>query len=284
MDDITTDNGSAIFDAALTNGVKKMQHRFGYKEDGIVGTKLIDEINYPVQKRIEQIMVNMERSRWLPEKIGKNYFVINIPEFKLHIYENDTLAWSMKVVVGKSQHQTVVFNGELKYIVFSPYWNVPSSILHNEILPAMRRNRYYLARHHMEWNGGSVRQRPGPDNALGLVKFLFPNSHNIYMHDTPTKSLFNEDKRAFSHGCIRLAEARKLALYLLKDDPEWDDIKIDSAMNSGVEQFVTLKNRTPVYITYFTAWVNEAGELCFRNDIYQRDSRLAAILLEKPAL
>jgi murein L,D-transpeptidase YcbB/YkuD len=136
----------------------------------------------------------------------------------------------------------------------------------------------------MEWNGGSVRQKPGPNNSLGLVKFLFPNSHSIYLHDSPAKSLFNEDKRAFSHGCIRLAEPKKLAKYLLRNDPNWDEAKITTAMNKKVEQYVTLKNTIPVFIAYFTAWVDRQGKLNFRNDVYKRDSRLAKLILENPEL
>ena len=133
----------------------------------------------------------------------------------------------------------------------------------------------------MEWHGNTVRQKPGPWNSLGKVKFLFPNSHSIYLHDTPSKSLFNEEKRAFSHGCIRVAEPKKLASYLLRDDPNWDDQKIDVAMNRGKEQYVTLKENMPVFIAYFTAWVDRAGLLNFRDDIYSRDKRLAELVMQK---
>ena len=261
-----------------------MQRQFGYKENSIITSALIAELNKPVEQRIEQIIVNMERCRWVPVQLSTDYLLINIPEYKVHIYENDSLAWSMKIVVGKNKNRTAVFNGELKYIVFSPYWNVPTSILQKEILPAIKRNSNYLNAMHMEWNGQSVRQLPGPWNALGLVKFLFPNSHSIYLHDTPSKYLFNEDKRAFSHGCIRVAEAKRLAQYLLRKDSDWDENKITEAMNKGVERYVTLKKTIPVFIAYFTAWVDENGKLQFRNDIYNRDSKLAKMILEKPLL
>jgi murein L,D-transpeptidase YcbB/YkuD len=208
------------------------------------------------------------------------YLAVNIPEFKLHAYQDDSLLWSMNVVVGKSVHKTVVFSGDLKYVVFSPYWNVPPGILKNEILPGIRRNKNYLDVHHMEWNNGNVRQKPGPWNSLGQVKFLFPNSHSIYLHDTPSKSLFNEEKRAFSHGCIRVAEPKKLATYLLRDDLNWSEQKIEAAMNRGKEQYVTLKENMPVFIAYFTAWVDRKGLLNFRDDIYSRDTRLAELVLE----
>jgi murein L,D-transpeptidase YcbB/YkuD len=223
-------------------------------------------------------MVNLERSRWLPDHIGGEYIAVNIPEFKLHVFRNDSVLWTMNVVVGKAANKTVIFSGDLKYVVFSPYWNVPASILKKEVLPGIQRNKNYLASHHMEWNGNSVRQKPGPWNSLGQVKFLFPNSYSIYLHDTPSKSLFNEDQRAFSHGCIRVAEPRKLAMYLLKNDPAWDEKKIGDAMNSGREKTVTLMQSIPVFIGYLTAWVSPQGQLNFRNDIYGRDSRLAKML------
>lgn len=280
--DLAENNNSMVFDAGLESGVKAFQYRHGLTTDGVIGPAMIAEMNVPVQDRIRTIIVNMERSRWVPVRLTNNYLVVNIPEFRLHVFENDTPAWSMKVVVGKPAHKTAIFNGEIKYVVFSPYWNVPTSILNNEIKPAIRRNKNYLARHNMEWNGNSVRQKPGPDNALGLVKFLFPNSHSIYLHDTPSKSLFGESTRAFSHGCIRLAEAQKLAEYLLRNDPDWTNEKIDTAMHAGVEKYVTLKEPIPVFIAYFTAWVDKNGNLNLRKDVYGRDSRIAEMILEVP--
>jgi murein L,D-transpeptidase YcbB/YkuD len=268
----------------LETAVKDYKKRMGMKEDGVISQSLINNMNIPIEKRIEQIIVNMERCRWVPVETGGNFILINIPDFKLHLFENDSLLWSMKIVVGKNQNQTAIFSGTLTYIVFSPYWNVPQSIMKKEILPAMNKNSNYLNNHNMEWYSGGIRQKPGPDNALGLVKFLFPNSHSIYMHDTPSKSLFNEDKRAFSHGCIRIAEPKKLAIYLLKDDKEWDENSITAAMNSGTEKFVTLKKKLPVIITYFTSWVDHNGKINFRSDIYQKDQRLAKMILDKPVL
>jgi len=282
--DLPTNNGSGIFDTTLLRGVKNFERRLGYREDGIVNNALITQMNYPIEKRIEQIIVNMERSRWIPIQLTNNYLVVNIPEYKLHVYENDTIAFDMNVVVGKDQHKTVIFNGDMKYIVFSPYWNIPSSILKNETLPAIKRNPNYLTSHNMEWNGGNVRQKPGPNNSLGLVKFLFPNTHSIYLHDSPAKSLFKEDQRAFSHGCIRVAEPKKLAQYLLRNDPKWTAEKITEAMNSKKEQYVTLKDTVPVFICYFTAWVDRQGKINFRNDVYNRDSRLDKMILENPGL
>jgi len=284
LGDLAENNASSLYDSMLEEGVKNVEKRLGFKQDGIADADLLKELNYPVEKRIEEILVNMERSRWVPNELQSDFLLVNIPEFKLHVYEADSLAFSMNVVVGKEQHKTVVFNGDMKYIVFSPYWNIPPGIMKNETLPAVRRNRNYLARHNMEWHNGSIRQKPGPNNSLGLVKFLFPNSHNIYLHDTPAKSLFNESTRAFSHGCIRVAEPTRLADYLLRNDTSWTQEKIVAAMNKGVEKYVTLKKPVPVFIAYFTAWVDKSGKLNFRKDIYDRNGRLAKMIFEKPAI
>lgn len=173
--------------------------------------------------------------------------------------------------------QTVIFGGNLQYVVFSPYWYVPQSIVKKEVLPAMKKDPGYLAKHRMEWNGGNVRQKPGADNSLGLVKFIFPNANNIYLHDTPSKPLFKEEVRAFSHGCIRVEKPKELAQKLL---PNWNPANINKAMRSGKEQWITLKTKVPVYIGYFTAYVDSAGQLNFREDIYQRDERLLEMLMQ----
>lgn len=281
LGDLPENSGNNNFDDGLVAAVKSFQNRFGLKETGQVKKAELDEMNVSITDRIQQILVNMERSRWVTKDAAKDYLIVNIPEYKLHVIENDSLAWDMNVVVGKNQSRTVIFNGDIKYVVFAPYWNVPSSIIKNEILPGIKRNPNYLANHNMEWNGGNVRQKPGKNNSLGLVKFLFPNSHSIYLHDSPAKSLFSETNRAFSHGCIRLAEPKKLATYLLRNDSSWNSGKIDSAMNAGKEKYVTLKKTLPVFIVYFTAWVStETGKLNFRKDIYQRDGRLLEMLLK----
>ena len=202
---------------------------------------------------------------------------MNIPQFELQVFEGKKKAFSMNVVVGKEGHNTMMFKGDLNQIVFSPYWNVTPDIVREEIMPAMAKNPDYLASHNMEItsNGGGIpviRQLPGEENSLGKVKFLFPNSFNIYFHDTPAKSLFSKDKRAFSHGCIRLSEPTKLAEYLLRSKSEWSSDKIAEAMNSGTETYVSLKNPVPVIITYYTAWVDDNGLLNFRDDIYKHDA------------
>jgi murein L,D-transpeptidase YcbB/YkuD len=218
--------------------------------------------------------------RWLAVDQKGRLIVVNIPEFKLHVTDNGKKVFDMVVVVGKEGHNTMMFNGDLNQVVFSPHWNVPSSIVRNEILPAIERNPNYLSSQNMEVvsNDGElpvIRQKPGGGNALGKVKFLFPNSFNIYFHDTPSKSLFEKDKRAYSHGCIRLKEPEKMAQYILQDQSEWTHEKINAAMNAGTEKFVKVKDPIPVVITYYTAWTDESGKLHFREDIYEHDSKLA---------
>ena len=273
--DLTIRDTTAFFTDSLGTAIKRYQHRYGLTEDGIAGASLFKEMNRPINDRIRQILINMERIRWVPAQPSTDYLLVNIPEFRLHVYDKGDYKWSMNVVVGAVAHNTVIFNGNLKYVVFSPYWNVPPSIVKKEIVPGMKRNKNYLANHNMEWNGGAVRQKPGPGNSLGLVKFLFPNSYNIYLHDTPSKSLFGESTRAFSHGCIRLAEPKRLAEFLLRNDPAWNEASITRAMNSGKEKYVPLKQTIPVFIGYFTAWVDRDGKLNFRDDIYGHDKEMA---------
>ena len=268
-----------VFNDTLENAVKIFQQQLGYTPTGVVTTQLIKDMNVPVKQRIEQLLLNMERMRWLPTEPSGQLIVVNIPEFILHVYEGKQKAFDMNVVVGKEGHNTVSFIGDLSTIVFSPYWNVPPSIVKKEILPKMESDPGYLASQNMEQVGvedglPKIRQLPGDTNSLGRLKFLFPNSFNIYFHDTPAKSLFNNDKRAYSHGCIRLAEPEKMAEYLLRNNPEWTPDKISDAMNQDHEQYVKLKKPVPVIITYYTAWVDESGLLNFRDDIYDHDKEI----------
>ncbi|MET3114915.1 murein L,D-transpeptidase YcbB/YkuD [Pedobacter sp. CG_S7] len=284
LNDYKGDTLSTVFSDELLDAVELFQGRHGLEIDGVFAKKTLEQLNVPLENRIKQILVNMERSRWLPINLDRKYLAVNIPEFKLHVYNGESLLWSCKVVVGKTVHQTTVFYGEIKYVVFSPYWNVPNGILRKEIIPAMRKDQNYLAKHDMEITGYRdglpiIRQKPGPENSLGLVKFLFPNSYNIYLHDTPSKSLFGESTRAFSHGCIRVNEPVKLANFLLKNQTEWDANRIDSAMHAGVESTVTLKEKVPVYIAYLTAFTDRNHQLNFRNDIYDLDKRLADMII-----
>ncbi len=270
-----------VYDSSLADGIKNFQVRLGYAPTGTLTDGQIKDLNVPVADRIKQLLLNMGRMQWIINEPSGPMIVVNIPEFILHVKDGKTRIFDMNVVVGKEGHNTMMFTGDLNQVVFSPYWNVPPSIVKKEILPAMESNPNYLATHNMEINGNdgglpSIRQLPGEGNSLGKVKFLFPNSFNIYFHDTPAKSLFGKDKRAYSHGCIRLSDPAKMANYLLEGDPSWTPGKIDEAMNSGDEQYVKLKKPVPVLITYYTAWVDDNGLLHFADDIYGHDKNVMA--------
>lgn len=272
---------SGTFNEPLENAVKTFQQQHGYTSDGVITPALAAEMNVPVLARIQQLLINMERMRWMPDQPAGKLILVNIPEFMLHAAEGNNKAFDMEVVVGKEGHSTTMFSGKLNQIVFSPNWNIPASIVRKEILPAIDRNKNYLQQNNMEVTGERnglpvIRQLPGRKNALGKVKFLFPNSFNIYFHDTPAKGLFNKDNRAYSHGCIRLADPVKMASWLLEDNTRWTAEKIDSAMNLTKEKYVKLEHPVPVLITYYTAWVDEKDMLQFRKDIYGHDSKLAA--------
>lgn len=275
MGDYTLPDTTALFTDSLKVAVQRFQQRYGLAADGIIGGNTFKALNEPIEKRIRQILINMERLRWVPAQPPGDFILVNIPQFRLVVFEQGKPAFSMNIVVGKEQHATVVFTGTIRQVVFSPYWNIPPGIMKNEVLPAIRRDPNYVARHNMEWHGNILRQRPGPDNPLGLVKFLFPNSYNIYLHDSPAKSLFDQQKRTFSHGCIRVAEAEKLANWVLRKQPEWTPARIRAAMDRHQEQFVNVKDPIPVFIGYFTAYVDATGQLNFRDDIYGHDQKLA---------
>ncbi|MBK6624043.1 MAG: L,D-transpeptidase family protein [Chitinophagaceae bacterium] len=279
--DFKSADTSYIYDSTLANAVKEFRLRVGLKPANYIDRYVVHEMNVPVSKRIEQIIVNMERCRWIPISLGENYIVVNIPDYKLFVYEDGKLNFSIDVVVGQDATKTVIFNDTLRTIAFSPYWNVPYSIYKNEM--EGRLSETYLKRNNMEIVGnGRVRQLPGPNNSLGLVKFLFPNSYNIYFHDTPAKDKFNYTNRAFSHGCIRLKEPKKLAMYLLRNELSYTEKVIDSLMHLTKEVQVKLKQPEPVYIGYLTAFVNsETGELNFRKDIYNRDEEILKRLIKK---
>lgn len=282
-DTLTNNN---IFDTSMVLAIKKFQERHGIDVDGVIGNKVITDLNIPLKKRIEQLLINMERARWMPPQQDSTFVLVNIPEFRLRVFEQGKIALQMNVIVGSSANNTVIFNGNLQYVVFSPYWNVPESIVRNEILPAIRRNPGYIAKHNMEitqYIGGlpQIRQKPGANNALGRVKFLFPNNFSIYLHDTPNRNLFTQTNRGLSHGCIRIAEPKKFAEFLLRDQPNYTSAAIDSLMYLEKEKWVTLKKKIPVFLVYFTAWVDQSGELHFRRDIYKHDQKMAEKLFQK---
>jgi murein L,D-transpeptidase YcbB/YkuD len=292
-----------IFDKELETAVKSFQQLHGLKVDGVLSGKTKFEMSINPSERIEQILINMERCKWVPVQLTGDYLVVNIPDFKLFVYHNDSVSWSCNVIVGKSklQNNTVIFNDSIEDIVLSPYWNVPKSILIKETLPEIRKDINYLNNNNLEivTNAGVIvdpssiewkkyltsfpyiiRQRPGKNNALGYVKFLFPNPYDIYLHDTPQKSLFEKSQRAFSHGCIRLEKPYQLARYLLKDNSEWPSEKLDSVMFSGIQTYIKLKTKVPIFIAYFTSWVDRNGKLNFRDDIYHHDAKMKEILME----
>ncbi len=285
--DYTGSDTTNVYDSSLVPAIKTFQERNGYTPDGIIAASTIKELNVPVEETIQKLLINLDRMRWMPNKPSGKLMVVNIPEFVLHVTDGESKVFDMNVVVGKEGNSTTMFTDDLNQVVFSPYWNVPPSIVKEEVVPGMSRNPNYLANQNMEivkQDGDLpvVRQLPGGKNALGKVKFLFPNMFNIYFHDTPSKSLFKKDKRAFSHGCIRLEEPEKMANYLLQDDPNWTPEKINEAMNAGEEKFVKLKTAIPVFITYYTAWVDDQGRLNLREDIYGHDAKLAKKMFNVP--
>jgi len=280
LGDMPQGDTTGKFNDSLKTALKSFQTRMGLSSTGTINKATMQELNYPIEARIKQLLINLERDRWMPGETDSSYIMVNIPEYKLHVYEGGKQQFEMNVIVGKEGTGTVIFTGKLKYIVFSPYWNVPQSIVKKEIVPGMDRDPNYLAEHHMEITGQEnglpvVRQLPGDDNSLGHVKFLFPNSYDIYLHDTPQRDLFTATNRSFSHGCIRVQYPDTLAQYLLRDKPEWTQEKIDSCMHLQDEKWVTLDKPVRVFIGYFTAWVDNDGKLNFRKDIYGHDAKMA---------
>ena len=274
--DLKLNDRTILFSDSLANAVLNFQHRMGLPENGKLDAPTIKELNITVEYRIKQMLINMERLRWVPVEMENDYLLVNIPEFRLHIFENKQQVWMTNVVVGKAATRTSIFKGNVSEVILNPYWNIPASIVRNEILPHMKRDASYLKNHNMEVvSGNQIRQRPGINNALGKMKFIFPNDYRIYLHDTPSKDLFEESKRAFSHGCIRVKDPRKLALYLLKNNSDWNMEKIDNILTTDKSLSIPVLPSVPVYIAYFTAWVDNTGQLNFRNDIYNMDSRIA---------
>ncbi|HLS31904.1 MAG TPA: L,D-transpeptidase family protein [Flavobacteriaceae bacterium] len=278
--EVDKNNESEVYDEELLAGIKKFQTHNGFKEDVLIKAKHITAMNIPVEQHIKTIAVNMERCRWIPPKLSEieKFIFVNIPAYQLEFFKEGKVTLESSVVVGKIMTKTVIFDGEMSYIAFSPYWNLPQSIIKNEVLPGMEKDEDYLKKRNMEWNDGNVRQRPGYQNSLGLVKFMFPNSNAIYLHDTPAKSLFDREDRAMSHGCIRVEKARDLAITILEEDKEWNKKRIDAAMHAGRENIYNLKEKIPVYIGYFTAWVDEEGKVNFYKDVYNRDKKLIELL------
>lgn len=284
--DFTKPDSSTLYDDAIIKAVKNFQSRFGLTQNGIITSATLKEMNVPVTERIKQILINMNRMRWLPQKPAAQLIMVNIPEFKLVVYDGKNKVFDMPVIVGRDGQNTTVFSDRLTTIVFSPFWNVPESIVKKEIIPSLKKDKNYLKKNDMEITGHLhelpvIKQKPGDKNSLGKVKFLFPNNFNIYFHDTPAKNLFNNNVRAFSHGCIRLKDPEKLADYLLINDSVWTPEKIHEAMNGHEEKTVHIKNPVPVFITYYTTWVDQNGQLNFRDDIYGHDKHVSDKMFTK---
>ena len=287
-----------IYDSLLVRQVLAFQAERGIKADGVLGYATLKALNESPAQLMDKIKVNLERMRWIPEHFFRGEAIlVNVPSFDLVYHKGADTLFTTKVIVGTLKHQTPIFTAPLSYLVFSPYWNIPPSIAKNETLPAIRKNANYLQRNNMEvvntagqpltssqvnWNAKPfpylIRQKPGESNALGQVKFMFPNPNNVYLHDTPAKQLFDQDLRAFSHGCIRMAQPRDFAELLLKTSEEWTSEKVGLAMGQDKEKIVNLPYKIPVGIVYFTFWTEANGKPRFFVDIYKRDAEVLELL------
>jgi len=274
LGDLKTDSKSNVYDRELMDAVMKYKVRNGFKPNYILAEEHINEMNIPLEDKLTTLKLNMERCREISAKIAASdeYVLVNVPSYELIYVKNGKVVLTSPVFVGAPLTKTTIFNGEIDRIVFSPYWTVPQSIVQNELRSKMAEDPNYLEEKNMEMVNGQVRQKPGPDNSLGLVKFVFPNPDDIYMHDTPSKTLFDFEKRTFSHGCINVKMAKELAVAMLKDYPEWTQAKIDKAMDGKVENSFKLTKKVPIFITYFTSLVNEKGEVGFFQDVYEKDA------------
>ncbi|SEJ35709.1 Murein L,D-transpeptidase YcbB/YkuD [Cyclobacterium xiamenense] len=294
-----------LYDSILAMGVKNFQRRNGLQADGVIGRGTLEALNQSAEILMNKLAVNMERLRWLPDTTLQEFILVNIAGYSMDfISEQDTLLHS-NAIVGKTYRKTPVFNAAMSYLVFSPTWTIPPTILKNDVLPSVRKNNAYLSQKNMrildhsgreinpdeiKWDDmtGSnfpylIRQDPGPANSLGSVKFMFPNQYDVYIHDTPSRELFYREDRALSSGCIRIQKPFELAQLLLKDRPLWTDERIRSAMQQKNEQVVMLNRKIPVIILYLTIWTDSNGRDNVRKDIYNRDTELLH-LLRQPLL
>jgi murein L,D-transpeptidase YcbB/YkuD len=292
---------------ALTDALKRFQSRHGEKPDGVLGAATFAELTRPLAERVRQIELTMERWRWMPAELVTAPIIVNIPQFRLFAFEStadsEARIRQMDVIVGKAFNstETPVFAGDMTYLIFRPYWEVPYDIALKEIVPSARKDPAVIERRRMQIVSGSgdaatvmpstpenvelvargrlrLRQQPGPDNSLGLVKFMLPNPYNVYLHSTPAQSLFAESRRDFSHGCVRVSDPVALAQYVLRDSPEWTREHIQAAMDGAKPVTVTLKNPIRVFIVYGTALATEQGSVLFFDDIYRHDERLQKAL------
>jgi murein L,D-transpeptidase YcbB/YkuD len=301
---LLSDSVSTINDEELQNQLKAFQDDRGLNTDGVIGKSTLEYLNCLPLKLIGQLKVNMERFRWLPLQVTGKHIIVNIANFQLDLITGADTLISMRAIVGKENRRTPVFSESMTYIVFSPTWTVPRTILQQEVIPELLKGPEYLIKKKMkllrndgtelaysdvDWSKISnsnfpymVRQDPGPGNSLGRVKFMFPNAYNVYIHDTPSKSFFARDARAVSSGCIRVEDPFDLAVLLLSDAPEWSPDKIRNAMQQTKEQTVLLKEPVDVMVVYLTAWTDGKDRIQFRNDVYQNDGRVLQALNQKP--
>jgi murein L,D-transpeptidase YcbB/YkuD len=284
---------SEAYDEALQAAVRRFQGRHGLAADGVLGNTTVEAMNVPVQRRIDQIRVNLERSRWVLHDVKERLVVVNIAGFELFLGDDGQRQWETRVQVGKPFRRTPVFKSEIRYLVFNPTWSVPPTVLAADVLPAVKRNPAYLRTHNMrlvdasgkvvnpaqvKWSAVSdrsfpyrIEQEAGPDNALGRVKFMFPNPHSVYLHDTPKRELFRQSARAFSSGCIRVEDPLRLAELLLDDPGKWSRAQIEKTVASGSTMTVNLSRPVPVLILYWTAETGADGRVDFLPDVYGRD-------------
>lgn len=297
------DSEADLYDADLEQAVRRFQARHGLEDDGVVGKGSLEVLNVPVEARIDQIRVNLERGRWVLRGLGENFVIVNIAGFETYMNRDGKEIWATKSIVGKNYRKTPVFRDEIRFIEFNPTWTVPPGILGKDILPKARENPSYISEKgftvvdgkgkqidpkSIDWSKAkpgnfpySLVQPPGPENALGLVKFMFPNPYLVYLHDTPSRGLFAKSERAQSSGCVRLENPFDFAELLLSDQPEWTRKKIDEIVASGETTRVNLNTPLPVLLLYWTVWVDPDGQVSFRRDIYERDSRVLAALNDK---
>lgn len=288
------------FNYQVQEAVVKFQKANGLKADAYVGAKTLEQLNISLEDRIKQIIINLERWRWLPEKLEKRYIYVNIANYKLKLYDDDKIIMEMKTIVGREQRSTPVFSDQINYLVLNPYWYVPKSIAVEDLLPKIKNDYKYLKENNFslfEYTGNNkleevdpaavnwlkvdednlnylIRQNPGENNSLGRVKFMFPNKFSVYLHDTPGRYLFSQNQRSFSSGCIRIEKPVDLAEYLLKDQEKWDRETIVKEMTKDKEKIIYLKKPIKIYLQYNTAWVDSSGILNFREDIYNRDKKV----------
>ncbi len=290
-----------VFDEILEEGVRHFQARHGILEDGVVGPQTLHEMTVPVEVRMRTIEINMERWRWLPDTLGTRYVEVNVPAFRLQVMEGKEPVLSMRVVTGTEYNATPVFADRITYIDVNPRWNVPESIAGDEVLPKVQDDPDYLAKHDMtvldkanqpvdpgtvDWDEVRAdslpfrfRQEAGPQNPLGRIKFMFPNQFSVYLHDTSQPHLFDRYNRSFSHGCVRIEKPLEFAAYLLRDT-DWTAEKVKAVMDSRKHRIISLKTPMPVYLLYWTAFVDPDGTVEFRRDLYRHDARLAQALDE----